>query len=230
MFSFYLIKNLYIFDVLILVALITLLLYPISKFSADMRLSLRLFTIYLFTGVSGYLLFLHIFTSNKLGTELEYQFNDTTRQMFSLHRAGDKDSSLAKARLLLQISDQHLAELDIKRIESIHHVGWLLWDQKRYREASDLLEQSLILYKRKDQTEWFLPQYLRKLPPGVHGSGNEHYILADIYSNLGDFELADYHYQQALACFKFLPWHKWYYHAIQQSYDNFLSENKERSF
>ena len=110
------------------------------------------------------------------------------KPMYSAHKVGEKELALKIAKGLFFISDFTFSKTDIRRVEAIHHIGWLNWDLKKDKEAEKYLNMSLELYKEillenKERSD-------KVIPPGVHGLGNEYYLLAVIYKNRGNLDKA----------------------------------------
>ena len=80
---------------------------------------------------------------------------------------------------------------------------------QQYTTARAYFQESLRLYTEIEQQG--------VVPPGLTGAGNEKNLLADTYRELGELEVAEKHYLQAIAYFQQRsPQHGWYLKTIMQ--------------
>ena len=80
---------------------------------------------------------------------------------------------------------------------------------KRYATARLYFQESLQLYTEIEKRE--------SLPPGLHGAGNEQYLLAGTHQAMGEFDVAENYYLKAIAYFQHrYPEHGWYLKSIMK--------------
>ena len=140
----------------------------------------------------------------------EKEWQRLTNIMFASHKARDKEEALRAAECLLDIARSRYAETHIRYAESVHHVGWLNWDLKRYTKAKRYFNESLRLYTEIERQG--------AVPPGLMGAGNEQSLLAGTHEALGEFEVAEQYYLQAIVYFqKRYPQHGWYLKSIMNN-------------
>lgn len=126
-------------------------------------------------------------------TETEQNWESLTHQMYASHRTGNKELSLHTARQLLALAEQQYPDDSTRMAESLHHVGWLLVDLRRYKEAETYFDKSIPLYEQLD------PHY----PDNhslvcTHGVGNDKSIQGQVYEMTGRLTLAEQFYTEAL--------------------------------
>jgi tetratricopeptide (TPR) repeat protein len=107
-------------------------------------------------------------------------------EMYRLHGAGKKEEALAHAKGLLKEAER-FPKQDLRRVEQIHHVGWLYYDLKRYAEAKPYLKDSLELFREREA------QGLT----GGHGVANELELLGEVSFGLKDYVTALEYFEEA---------------------------------
>jgi tetratricopeptide (TPR) repeat protein len=125
--------------------------------------------------------------------------------MFDLHAQGKKEESLALAQSFLAEAEANFAPLDIRRIEALHHVGWLNQDLQRWDTAGFYLHRSLDLYRKLEEASKTNPELAMMKPPGVHGIGNELHLLGGVYYFKGNYEEALRYFKDAVEFFRNKP-------------------------
>ena len=224
---FYAMKNLYLYDLSILLIIILLLVLPAFLLRKQPVKLIILLVTYGTSLFIAQVLDLQVVHVSALHPDSQNLFEEQTHRMYALHRAGDTNAALNEAHRRLELLEREIPELDLRHIEAVHDVGWLSWQLQHLDVAKDYLQRSLALYKQKEKHEWYIPNYLRQVPEGVHGIGNEHYILAHICTSQGNREEAELHFKEALSYFAPLSRHKTYYQSIEHSYASFKNNHPE---
>lgn len=145
---------------------------------------------------------------SKYAQESEWQ--RLTSSMYATHKAGDKEEALRIAEGLLDSARSRYPKTHLRHAESVHHVGWLNWDLRRFATAKRYFDESLRLYTEIEKQG--------VVPPGVHGVGNEQNLLAGTHRALGNFETAEQYHLLAIVYFqKRYPQHGWYLKTIMNN-------------
>ena len=144
----------------------------------------------------------------KLAQESEWRRLKSS--MYASHQALDKEEALRAAERMLDIARSRYPMTHLRYAESVHHVGWLKWDLKRYTKAKRYVRESLRLYTEIERQG--------AVPPGLLGAGNEQNLLAGTHQALGEFEVAERYYMQAIVYFQQrYPQHGWYLKTIMNN-------------
>ncbi len=140
----------------------------------------------------------------------EWEWRRLKSSMYASHKAGDKEEALRSAERMLDIARSRYPMTHLWYAESVHHVGWLNWDLQRYTKAKRYFQESLRLYTEIERQG--------AVPPGLLGAGNEQNLLAGIHEALGEFEVAERYYLQAIEYFQQrYPQHGWYLKTIMNN-------------
>ena len=140
----------------------------------------------------------------------DWEWQRSKRNMYASHKAGDKEEALRSAERMLDIARSRYPTTHLRYAESVHHVGWLNWDLKRYTEAKRYFQESLRLYTEIESQG--------AVPPGLLGAGNEQNLLAGTHEALGEFEVAEQYYLKAIEYFQQRdPQHGWYSKTIMNN-------------
>lgn len=140
----------------------------------------------------------------------DWEWRRLKSSMYASHQAGDKDEALRSAEHMLDIARSRFPTTHLRYAESVHHVGWLNWDLKRYTEARRYFQESLRLYTEMESQG--------AVPPGLLGAGNEQDLLAGTHEAQGEFEVAERYYLQAIVYFQQrYPQHGWYLKTIMNN-------------
>ncbi len=140
----------------------------------------------------------------------DWEWQRLKSSMYASHQAGAKDEALRSAERMLDIARSRYPMTPLRYAESVHHVGWLNWDLQRYAKAKRYFQESLRLYTEIESQG--------AVPPGLLGAGNEQNLLAGIHEALGEFEVAEQYYLQAIVYFqKRYPQHEWYLKSIMNN-------------
>ena len=85
----------------------------------------------------------------------------------------------------------------VRTVESVHHVGWLLVNLGRYKEAEPYFDESIPGYLKIAST--LANDHFLVCP---HGPGNEKSLQGVVYQATGRTKLAEQFYREALEFYK----------------------------
>lgn len=123
----------------------------------------------------------------------EQRWQKLNEDMFRTYQLGEKEKSLEIAKQLLEIARANFSSDSVRTVESVHHVGWLLVNSKRFKEAESYFDESIAGYLKLDPN---FPDDHHLVC--THGVGNERALLGLVYKHTSRPELARKFYLEAL--------------------------------
>ena len=140
----------------------------------------------------------------------DWEWQRLKSSMYASHQASDKAEALRNAERMLDMARSRYPMTHLGYAESVHHVGWLNWDLQRFTKANRYFQESLRLYTEIEGQG--------AVPPGLLGAGNEQNLLAGTHEALGEFDIAEQYYLQAIEYFhQRYPQHGWYLKSIMNN-------------